>query len=516
MSFTIEQKVNGHIYLYEVTSYWDKVKKQPRQRRVYKGPKHKIYKQKVIENASDIIVKNFGNIYLLDYLSRSLGLTELLRTVFPQSYKEILALSYYDITEGSPYYLFNYFQSESYFPGLSLMSSQETSKLCELIGKSQRQRMEFIKRWISHLQPLKGLYYDITSVSSYSTQIEFIEWGYNRDNENLSQQNIGLICCKETSQPLFYNITSGSIVDVSTLKNCLSYLKIFKISDVEFILDKGFFSKSNVLEMNSKDACIKFIMPLPNRLKKVKQLLAKHGDKLSDPSNAFEYNEEILYHISETITFDKDQFDVHIYMNEKLGIEQKHNFLKDIIKIENSFKTKEYKTRKEYLEYVENEIPKKYIEYFRWNKQTLKIEQHVENIELYLKKVGSFLLLTNQKKIDMSRILKYYRNKDAIEKLFNIVKNEMDGRRIRSHSTINSDGRLFVKFIALIIYTKLLTVMRQKKLIKKYTVKELLYELKKLKLTTIEKEKPILGVISKKQRLIFEAFDIKPDDLHSY
>ena len=38
MSYTIEQKIGNHTYLYEVESYWDPEKKQPRQRRKYLDP----------------------------------------------------------------------------------------------------------------------------------------------------------------------------------------------------------------------------------------------------------------------------------------------------------------------------------------------------------------------------------------------------------------------------------------------------------------------------------------------
>ena len=47
---------------------------------------------------------------------------------------------------------------------------------------------------------------------------------------------------------------------------------------------------------------------------------------------------------------------------------------------------------------------------------------------------------------------KYYRQWDGVEKIFDVVKNEMDGGRLRAHSQYNIDGRLFIKFIALIIY----------------------------------------------------------------
>jgi len=61
------------------------------------------------------------------------------------------------------------------------LHSSETSELCETVGTAQIKVREFFRKWIN-LQDVKSeVYYDITSVSSYSTNIDFIEWGYNRD-----------------------------------------------------------------------------------------------------------------------------------------------------------------------------------------------------------------------------------------------------------------------------------------------------------------------------------------------
>ncbi len=41
MSYIAKQKIKGNIYLYRVDSYWDKEKKQSRQKRTYIGPENK-------------------------------------------------------------------------------------------------------------------------------------------------------------------------------------------------------------------------------------------------------------------------------------------------------------------------------------------------------------------------------------------------------------------------------------------------------------------------------------------
>ena len=50
--------------------------------------------------------------------------------------------------------------------------------------------------------------------------------------------------------------------------------------------------------------------------------------------------------------------------------------------------------------------------------------------------------------------------------------------------------------------------MNKKKLFGKYSLKEMMAELTKLKVTTIDDNEPILGELTKKQKLIFKAFHI--------
>jgi transposase len=519
MSYIVEQKINGRIYLYEVESYWDKTKKQARQKRTYLGPKNRKNKSKVKQKESFIINKNFGNIFLLNFLSNKLGLSKILEEVFPESYNEILALSYYDIMEGEPLYLFPHWHDEQYLNNVKKLHSNGISSLCDDLGRFQSQRLEFICKWIELLKPINGVYYDITSISSYSTNIDFIEWGYNRDKEKLRQLNYGITFCQNNSLPIYYNMYPGSIVDVTTLKNCIKYLKTYNLNDIMFILDRGFFSKSNILEMNDSKSMIKFIQPLPFTLKKVKALIKKNKFKLKNTSNSFKYNNEILHYLFATLEFDNISFDAHIYYNEKSEVDQKHSFLSILFDLEKKLKlnSKKFSTLKEYLKFREANIPKKYFHFFKWNKKSLHIEQNMKAIKAYISKFGSIVLLTNNKKLDKIEVLEYYRQRDKVEKVFDIVKNEFDTDRLRAHSQFNTDGRLFIKFISLILYMEISKVMKKNKLFSKYSVKELLFELRKLKIFQVKNEESVISELSKSQKKIFTAFDIEEEQVkHSY
>ena len=513
MSYVVEQKIRGKIYLYKVESYWDKTKKQSRQKRTYIGPKPDGKKQKRKQKRSNLVSTNFGNIFLLNFLANEVGLKKLLGYVFPKNYREILALAYYQIMENSAMYLFPYWLEEQNLEKVKKLNSSNISQLCEDLGRDQEARQEFIKKWIDHLKPIKAAYYDITSISSYATGIDFIEWGYNRDKERLPQLNMGVTFCRDHLLPIHYNLYPGSIVDVTTLKNCLKYLEAFELKDITLVLDRGFFSKKNILEMdNSK---INFIQPLSYSLKKVKLLIKKNKKELSNPATAFKYNEEILNYMAADIEFDDKKFNAHLFFSEKAEVDQKHHFLATLLEFEENVINQEFKTLKEYLDYKKNNIPEKFRTYFKWNKTTFKIEKNSRTIKAYLSKVGSFILVTN-KQLNKIDILDSYRQRDKVEKVFDVFKNEIDGDRIRAHSQYNTDGRLFLKFITLILYAKISSVMKTKNLFKKYSIIELLNILKNLKITTLDKQKTFLSELSKKQRNIFKAFGIAEDAFPRY
>ena len=518
MAYIVEQKIKGRIYLYEVESYWDKEKKQPRQRRKYIGPKEPKKKSEIKTKQSHLITRNFGNIFLLNFISEKLGITEILKSCFPEYYPEILALAYFEIMEGSALYLFPYWIDEQFLPNTKKLYSPGISNLCEDVGRSQAQRFEFIQKWIDHLKPINGIYYDITSISAYGTNIDFIEWGYNRDREDLPQLNMGVIFCQNNSLPIFYNIYPGSIVDVTTLKNCIKYMNVCNLKDILLVLDRGFFSKSNVLELNKEKNTAKFIIPLPFRLKKVKELLKKNKKYIRNPVNSFKFKEEVLFHLKESVEFDQEEFDAHVFSNEKAEVHQRHSFLSCLLDIENKVKNRQLKTLKEYMVYKESGIPEKYRKYFKWNKKTLKIEKNIRKIKEYISSMGSFILLTNQKNMSRADVLDHYRKKDSVEKVFDIVKNEIDGKRLRVHSSFNNEGRLFIKFIALILYTEISRTMHKEKLFNKYSVKEIMAELKKLKVTVIDNSEPIVSELTKKHKTILKTFKIEEADVtvHSY
>jgi transposase len=508
MSYIVERKVRGHIYCYKVDSYWDKEKKQSRQKNTYSGAKDKAKTKKIKKALAQIVSKNYGNIFFLEEISKSIGLYDILKECYPDCYKELLLNSFYEIAGESKNYLLHHFQDEHYFEGVKTMYSSDVSSLHFTLGSNELGKLEFTKKWIEKINPQHGIYYDITSFSSYSTNNDFVEWGYNRDKENLPQINLGMVCCQKSGLPFFYTVFPGSIVDVTTIKNFINYLKIYSLRNLFLIMDRGFFSVSNLSGLIESDRNLSLIIPLPFSLKLSKELIINNTD-INNSQNMFKYNEEILFHKTVPTAINGHAFEAHIFFNEKAEVDLRHFFYLKLLAYEAQIKKNKLEDKEAFETCLNQEIPAGFKKYFQYDDAEKTVARNETKINEYLLKSGFYILISNKTNLLKEDVLSFYRNKDVIEKIFDTTKNELDTNRLRSHSKTTAEGRFFVKFIATIIYQQITKVMREKDMFKKYSVIELLKELSKIKRIVVPEIEPITTECSKTQKDILAKFKFK-------
>ncbi len=133
-----------------------------------------------------------------------------------------------------------------------------------------------------------------------------------------------------------------------------------------------------------------------------------------------------------------------------------------------------------------------------------------ESIQKYRKRYAGFYAILSNGIKDPLEALRVYRNKDAVEKCFDDLKNQLDMKRLRVHSSVSMNGRLFVQFIALIYMSALRKKMRSAGLIESYTVRELLWEMETLTQVRYSgRYGHILTEITKPQRRIIKDLQLK-------
>jgi transposase len=116
--------------------------------------------------------------------------------------------------------------------------------------------------------------------------------------------------------------------------------------------------------------------------------------------------------------------------------------------------------------------------------------------------------LTNDPARERDEVLRLYGCRDRVEKLFDVLKNELIEGRLRVSSREALEGRLFLAFLALVLHSLVDNAMREKELYKQWSVAEVLAELKKLRRIDMSSGRTYLTEITKKQRTMLEKLNI--------
>jgi transposase len=122
-------------------------------------------------------------------------------------------------------------------------------------------------------------------------------------------------------------------------------------------------------------------------------------------------------------------------------------------------------------------------------------------------RMGKFFLFYYGER-DWMECLTYYRERDIIEKGFKIMKNDIQSLPLNTNKDSTTKGFIFVCFIGLIIRMRLLSMMREKKIIEDYTVESLLLELEKIKKIELQNGEVIVTEFTRKQKEIIEKMNL--------
>ena len=493
-------------------SHWDKEKKQPRNKKICVGkldstsgtfipskrltPEQGALRDPMVIASAEIV----GLSIVLDAITERLALGNLLKSCFPEQYKQILLMAYYLVSQGGPLsHCGSWCKSHAPSIGESL-TSQRISEILGSIGITDKQT--FLDKWMHKVLEDDYLCYDITSVSSYSEFNEYIKYGHNRDKEKLPQLNLAILFGQKGRLPVYFQRLPGSITDVTTLHNLLKTFNVLEVYGLHDVMDKGFYSKKNVDEwLGSRD---KFILAVPLNNKWVQQVIDEIYEVIHGPEGYQKLDDEILYVHSRLYPWGKEnrRCYLHLYYNAHSRAKAVDRFNEELV------------TYKEELESgsLRSEHQEAYNAFFvvkATPKRGMKVSYNTQAINQYINRYSGFqALLTNSIKNPVEA-LQIYRDKDVVEKCFDDLKNQLDMKRLRMHSSATVDGRLFVQFIALIYMSALRKEMRKSGLIERYTVRELLQEMETLtKVKYSGKYGHILTEITKSQREILQSLNI--------
>lgn len=471
-------KKTGAVYVYSVQSYWDKEKKAPRNKQLYLGKlnqetgelipstRRKPRKKEKAPGSEGAVAKVAGPCLLLQKIAEDTGLAAILKKCFPQSYKAILSLVFFIAQKGLPLSRCEAWSASHLHPFGEPIASQRVTELLRSITEDDRQR--FLALWLQKITEDDYLCYDITSISSYSQGNEFVRYGYNRDRESLPQVNMAMLFGQKSGLPAYYRRMQGNLSDVATLKNTMKSLDFLGTSRMHFVLDRGFYSRSNIDELLARRH--HFTIALPAGRKWVEGLIKSCVDSIASPSNYREVGENAapLYMTTKLYKWGKEgrRTYVHLYYNAVRAGEEFDRFTSRLLRVKKdleSGKLSESEGERYSRYFIVRETPKR-------GRSVLFNEDEIrKHRERY---AGFFCILSNKIK-DPMEALRVYRTKDVVENSFDDLKNQLDMKRLRVHDSGVMDTRLFLQFLALIFICHIRNTCSGNEELKNFTVREI-------------------------------------------
>lgn len=523
----MKNKKNSVTYVYESIGYWDKVKKQARNRRKCIGkldpktgeiiPSTKIDLADITSHAkkpgpapaTECKRSFYGATYLFGAIGEKLGITEDLKRCFPETYTQILSIAYYLVLEDR--------NPMSRFPKWALTHTHPygkdipTQRSSELLGSIREDsKLSFFLLQGRRRLEKEFLAYDTTSISSYSTSLKQVKYGLNKDNESLPQINLALLFGETSRLPVYYRKLPGNITDVKTVQNMLADIDFLELDKVKLVMDRGFYSEDNINALFRKH--YKFLISVKTSLKLVKGKLdevrctmvsrphysSKYGLYYDSSMMDWEYSETKKR--SGEVINDSRRIYLHLFYNDQRATDDKiaFNKLLDCLEYELTSGNKNPEHEKLYAKYYEiKETPVRGI-------SLIPKQDAIDAVE---KNYGYFALMSNGIK-DPLEALEIYRSKDLIEKAFGNLKERLNMRRTSVSSEENLEGKLFVQFVALIYLSYIKKAMCDNDLFRNYTMQELLDELDIIERFEQPGRRHRIGEITKKQMNLYQCLGV--------
>lgn len=521
------QRQKGVAYVYYVTdSVYDKQKQRYDETRVLIGkmmndtqmiPNEKyatlfpdaIYGEAQSSAFSDTLC--IGSYMVIEKVLKESQLNQLLDSVYEDKAKLLKdVIAYMVIQETS---VFQHFPSfiENYpaFEG----KVRSDSTICSTLKKiSNRQIDLFNEAWANIHSKVKDMYinYDSTNMNTSSTGIELAAYGKAKDDEELPQINVSYAINQKDATPLFYELYEGSIIDNSQCKHMIETSKRYNFKNIGFILDRGYFSKSNIqyFEANGYD----YLMMVKTNNESIQKVIQSVGGSLKTSIRHYITAHNVYgCTVNETLYSNEEkQKHIHVYYDNVRAANEQNIYLDLFNKLEEELKGKV--KAKIVVKKDLTRFEKKFKLKFDDNGYLLSYQRNDRYIQEQVEKLGYFVIVTS-KEMSAEEAIDIYRNRDAVEKMFRSIKTDLASSTFGVHSDESLVSKMQLIFIASIIrneiFQKLKPIREKEKDKKNYTVNASLHILDNIRVTKYNRKTYSRGyALTSKQKKVLTAFGI--------
>lgn len=373
-----------------------------------------------------------------------------------------LDLAIYSIiaeNNASQYYPDYAFNHPLFTKKMRMYSDSKVSEFIATIDKGQS--ILFMNEWNKNRNHKEKVYisYDSTNKNCQAGDIDFAQMGHSKADKNKPVLNYAIAYDKNNSEPLFYEMYPGSIVDVSQLQYMIEKTAGYGYKNVGFVLDRGYFAKENIRYM---DHCGYEFIIMMRGMKKFAANIIK--EQIGSFENDRKYRIRD-YRVNGTTVkgylFPSDEKEryFHIYYNERkstVGKEHLHDKL-DLFSdfLERQQGVKGYECPSALNRYFDAKY------YIKDNEKTfLFARERSDVINEEMKLYGYFIIITSEK-MNAEEALDLYKSRDGSEKLFRGDKSYLGNKSFRVHGNESVTNKIFMEFVALIVRNKFFTYLRE-------------------------------------------------------
>ena len=380
----------------------------------------------------EITIKDYGEIALCNLFSEQI-LKELNDVYDDKTSKTLLTIAllrsaYGNITDRDLKFQYDTSFLSELYPGIAL-SEASVCNFLETIGMAYTRIIDFMKNRVSKLDCNSNCVLDGTLKDNNSKTNSFSE--FSRKGRTKGSKDLSLLYLYDlnTCEPVCSHVYQGNMLDLTSFDDFVSK---FSIKDGLMVLDKGFYNKETLDNIN-KTGSIRYILPLK---KTSKIIVDNNADK--DYGGILDYKEKIIH-------FKKTKIDDFKYL---------YSFKDDTI------------AQIEQLAYIK--------------KNTKKGTYSESKLEKVKCKFGLIVFESNVDKNPLEIYLAYEKRWE-IELMFQFYKNIINLNKVRVQTDYRIYATEFINFISTLISCKVRNKFNELKLSEKYSYKQIMLYLSKIK-----------------------------------
>ena len=479
----------------------------------------------VAKHADAVVVrKKAGLSYAVEAIMAKTGMTAALRDVFDEkTVKEIISIAEYMIAaECCAMDDFEYYDRESEHCLGAPISSSESSRLFSSIDEDAANR--YFRSLQTH-QPKAGvakdMYYssfDSTAFGSYSDDIDIVEASKGKQDPDLKHFSLAAIHNSRTDMCAYYRLYRGNIPDSRTVEDLARIAKEMGLPFcLRMIFDRGYVSWELIFLLHIALKWEVMVM-LKANFKTWQSAVEKAGtDFRRNSANYIPSQGVYATSVSSDValTAEGEEHDVHCHVHVYYSPERYSQECEDLeITIEDEIARLNSMIADKSLTIADAKNGtytckhKSCIRFRSTSNRSGVFEKDADAINAKLATAGCFCILTTEY-MTASEALLIYRGRDAVERLFNCVKNDLGFTRAEVKNDNTLHGKTFCVMAAANVVTYIRNMMRdhRKQLTRKMTFNKLRHELEAVYAVTV-KGKRSLCEISERQELIFKSLEI--------